>query len=87
MKFIKFLLFLLGIGVGLWLLFWLIGLLSGLLWYAFWIAILGLGGYAGYKLFLEKDDEPPQLAEKTPIGIAEMKDIERQLEEFNKKYK
>lgn len=87
MKFIKFLLFLLGIGVGLWLLFWLIGLISSVFWYVFWIAILGLGGYAGYKLFLEKDDEPAQLQEKTPIGIAEMKDIERQLEEFNKKYK
>jgi len=87
MKFIKFLLLLLGIGVGLWLVFWLIGLISSLFWYVFWIAILGVGGYAGYKLFLEKDDEPPQLAEKMPIGIAEMKNIERQLEEFKEKYK
>lgn len=87
MKFIKFLLFLLGIGVGIWLLFWIIGVLSGLLWYVFWLAILGLGGYAGYKLFLEKDDETPQLQEKMPIGIAEMNNIERQLEEFKEKYK
>ena len=87
MKFIKFLLFLLGLGVGLWLLFWIIGVLSSLLWYVFWIGILGLGGYAGYKLFLEKDEEAAQLQEKTPIGIAEMQDIQRQLEEFNKKYK
>jgi hypothetical protein len=87
MKFIKFLLLLLGIGVGIWFLFWAIGVIWSLLWYVFWIAIIGLGGYAGYKLFLEKDDEPAQLAEKTPIGIAEMQNIERQLEEFNKKYK
>ena len=87
MKFIKFLLLLLGIGVGVWFLLWLIGVIWGLLWYVFWIAVIGLGGYAGYKLFLEKDDETPQLAEKTPIGIAEMQNIERQLEEFNKKYK
>jgi len=86
MKFIKFLLFLLAIGLGVWIFFGLIGLVSTLLWYVFWIALFGIGGYAGYKLFLEKDTETPQLEEKKPVGISEMKNVDRELEEYRRKY-
>lgn len=86
MKFIKFLLFLLAIGVGIWLFFGLIGFVSTILWYLFWIGLFGIGGYAGYKLFLEKEKKTPQLEEGTPIGISELDNAERELEEYRRKY-
>ncbi len=87
MSFWKFLLFLLILGVGFYLLFWIFGILAGLLWYAVIIGIILLGGYAGYKLFLSggDEDEPPQLEEKKPVGIAEMQNLDRALEEYKKK--
>lgn len=87
MSFWKFLLFLLVLFVGGYLLFWVFGILAGLLWYAFIIGIIALGGYAGYKLFLSGGDEeePPQLEEKKPVGIAEMQNLDRALEEYKRK--
>ena len=87
MSFWKFLLFLLALVVGGYLLFWVFGILAGLLWYAVIIGIIGIGGYAGYKLFLSggKDEEPPQLEEKKPVGIAEMQNLDRALEEYKRK--
>lgn len=85
MNFFKFILILLGIGLGIYILFWLFGILSAILWYLFWIALFGLGGYAGYKLFLEKEKEKPQLEDKRPTVIAEMQNLDRALEEFKRK--
>lgn len=87
MNFWKFLLFLLVLFVGGYLLFGVFGFLAGLLWYAFIIGILALGGYAGYKLFLSGGDkeEAPQLEEKKPVGIAEMQNLDRALEEYKRK--
>ena len=85
MNFLKFLLFLVLIGLGAYVIFWLLGIIAGLLWYVFWIGLIGVGGYVGYKLFLGKDDEPAQLEEKIPIGIAEMHDFDRALEEYREK--
>ena len=86
MKFLKFILLLLALGAGIFVLFWLIGIVSTLLWYLFWLGLVAIGGYAGYKFFLEKEKETPQLEEKTPIGISEMKDADRALEEYKRKY-
>jgi vacuolar-type H+-ATPase subunit I/STV1 len=86
MSFFKFILLLIGIGLGIYLFFWLFfGIVSTLLWYAFWLGLIGLGGYVGYKLFLEKDDEQPRLSEKKPTAISEMQNLDRVLEEFKQK--
>ncbi len=85
MSFFKFILILLGIGLGIWLLFWLIGIVSTLLWYLFWIGLLGIGGYAGYKLFLEKEKDAPQLGERKPTAISEIQNLDRALEEYKRK--
>lgn len=86
MNIIKLILILLGIGLGIYLVFWILfGIVSTILWYAFWLALIGLGGYAGYKLFLEKDDRAPQLEEKKPIAIAELQNFDRALEDYKRK--
>ena len=86
MNIIKLILILLGIGLGIYLVFWILfGVISTILWYAFWLALIGLGGYAGYKLFLEKDHETPQLEEKKPIAIAELQNFDRALEDYKRK--
>ena len=87
MSFWKFLLFLLILGAGVYLMFWIFGILAGLLWYVIIFGIIAIGGYAGYKLFLSggNEDEPPQLAEKQPVGIAEMQNLDRVLEEYKQK--
>lgn len=85
MNFIKFILILLGIGLGVWLLFWLVGLISTILWYLIWIGLIAVGGYVGFKLFLEKDDETARLEERKPTAIAEMRDFDRALDEYKQK--
>lgn len=86
MNFWKFLLFLLILGVGVYALFWIFGILASLLWYVIIFGIIALGGYTGYKLFLSGGkEETPQLEEKTPVGIAEMQNLDRALEEYKSK--
>ena len=84
MNFLKLILILLGLGLGVMLLFWLLGVVSTILWYLLWAGIIGVIGYAGYKLFLGKG-ETPQLEEKKPIAIAEIHDFDRALEEYKEK--
>jgi hypothetical protein len=88
MKWLKFLLILAALGVGVYFLFWLIGIIYGLLFYIVGIGLLALGGAVGYKLLLSGDaeDEKPQLEEKKPIGIAEFEENDRALEELRRKY-
>ncbi len=87
MKILKFLILLLAIGLGAYILLWLFGLLATFLWYAFWIALIAIGGTVGYKLFLSGDDpEQAKLPEKRPTAISEMENADRTLEEYRKKY-
>lgn len=89
MKWLKFLLLLVALGVGAYFLFWLIGVIYGLLFYIVGIGLLALGGAVGYKLFLSGDteeDAKPQLEEKRPIGIAEFDETDRALDELRRKY-
>jgi hypothetical protein len=65
---------------------WLIGIISAILWFLLWIGLLGAIGYGGYKLFLAKDKTKPKLEEKTPIAIADLRDTDRALEEYKRKY-
>jgi hypothetical protein len=88
MKWLKFILLLAALGIGVYLLFWMIGIVYGLLSYIFWIGLLAIGGTVGYKLFLSGDseDDQPKLEEKKPIGISEFDDADRALEEIRRKY-
>ena len=85
MNFIKLIL----IAVGLYLLvmlgFAVIGIVYSALWYLFWLGVIAIGGTVGYKL-LKKDGEKPKLEDKAPISIAEMRDADRALEEYKRKY-
>lgn len=86
MNWLKILLIILAIGVGAYLLLWLFGIVYALLWYVFWIGLIAVGGTVGYKLLFGKEEENiPQLEEKTPIGIAEIKNADRILEEYKRK--
>ena len=64
---------------------WLVGIISALLWFALWIGLFAAIGYGGYKLFFAKEKTTPKLEEKTPIMIADLKDTDRQLEEYKRK--
>jgi fatty-acid desaturase len=86
MNWIKILLAIIGLFLGVWLIFWIIGLVTTLLWYAFWIAVVGAIGYGGYKLFLDKETETAQLEGGTPTGISGMDSVDRELEEIKRKY-
>lgn len=65
---------------------WLIGIVSALLWFALWIGLIAAIGYGGYKFFLAKTKPKSELEEKTPIAIADLKDTDRALEEYKRKY-
>lgn len=87
MKILKLLVFLLAIGVGAYLLMWLFGFFASLLWYAFWIGLMAIGGFVGYKLFLSGgNEETPKLEEGRPTAIGEMENVDRALEEYRRKY-
>lgn len=87
MKFLKFVLVVLALLLLVWFGLWAIGIVSALLWYAVWIGVIGAIGYGGYRLlFGTKDDSPKKLEEKLPIGIAEVKNYDRALEEYKEKY-
>ena len=87
MKWLKFILFLAALGVGVWLLFWLIGVIYGLLWYGFWIGLFAIGGAVGYKLLIRgSQEDQPQLEGKRPIGMSEFDEADRALEEIRRKY-
>ena len=66
--------------------YWLIGIIYGLFWLLLYAGIIGAIGYGGYKLFFEKEKTEKQLEEKTPIGIADIKNSDRALEEYRRKY-
>ena len=86
MKFIKFVLIALALLLLVWFGFWAIGIVSAVLWYAVVIGVIGAIGYGGYRLLFKKDETTKQLEEKLPIGIAEIKDSDRALEEYKRKY-
>lgn len=65
---------------------WLIGIVSTILWFGLWIGLIAAIGYGGYKLLFAKEKTTSQLEEKTPIAIADLKDTDRALEEYKRKY-
>ena len=65
--------------------YFLIGIVFSILWFLLWVGLIGALGYGGYKLFFAKEKGTARLEEKTPITIAEMKDVDRALEEYKRK--
>lgn len=65
---------------------WLIGIVSAILWFGLWIGLIAAIGYGGYKLLFAKEKTTAKLEEKSPIAIADLKDTDRALEEYKRKY-
>jgi hypothetical protein len=63
----------------------LIGFIYNALWYLFWIAVLGIGGYVGYKI-LTKNSEIKQLEDNSPFAIGGLEDANRAFEDFKRKH-
>ena len=85
MNYIKLILIAVGLIIAVMLAFSIIGIVYSALWYLFLLGIVAIGGAVGYKL-LVKEKESPQLEDKTPATIAEMKNADRALEEYKRKY-
>ncbi len=85
MNFIKIILVAIGLILAAMLAFSVIGIVYSALWYLFLLGVVAIGGAVGYK-YLVKDKESIKLEDKTPIGIAEMKNADRTLEEYKRKY-
>ena len=85
MNFIKIILIAIGLVLAAMLAFSIVGIVYSALLYLFLLGIVAVGGAVGYKL-LVKDKESMRFEDKTPITIAEMKDADRALEEYKRKY-
>ena len=85
MNFIRIILVAVAIIIAAILAFSVIGIVYSALWYLFLLGIVAVSGAIGYKL-LVKEKESPQLADKTPPTISEMKNADRTLEEYKRKY-
>jgi hypothetical protein len=84
MSLIKILLIAFGLILLGMLAFPLIGFVFNVLWYLFWIAVLGIGGYAGYKI-LTRGSETKRLADNSPYSIDGMENFDRAFEDFKRK--
>ena len=85
MNFIKIILIAFGLVIAAMLAFSIVGIIYSALWYLFLLGIVAISGAVGYKL-LVKDKETPRLEDKTPTTIAGLKNADRALEEYKRKY-
>ena len=84
MNIIKLILAAIGlIFVGM-LCLWVLGFLSSIIWYAFWIGLVGVVGYAGYRLFLKA--EAKALRGDPYNGLGGPTDINMSWDEYERKY-
>jgi hypothetical protein len=84
MNFIKVILAILGIFLGIYLFFWILGVVSTLLWYGFWIGLVAAIGYGGYKLFRKADDK--FVGSGSARGELDERDFNLSWDEYEKKY-
>ncbi len=84
MNWTKIILIAVGIFILVMLGFSLIGFIYSALWYLFWIGAIALAGTVGYKML--KKTETKQLEDREPIGISELNNADRALEEYKNKY-
>lgn len=85
MNFIKFILIVAGLILLGMLAFPLIGFIYNALWYLFWMAILGIGGYVGYK-WLTKKSETNLLEDNSPYSLGGMDNVNKAFEDFKRKH-
>ncbi len=84
MNWIKIILIALGLFIAVMLGLSLIGFVYSAIWYLFLIGLVAAAGTVGYKLLTKA--EPKQLEEREPIAITELKNADRTLEEYKRKY-
>ncbi len=84
MKLAKIILLAVGIFIAVMLGFTLVGIIYSALWYLFWIGIIAVAGTVGYKLL--KKPQNAQIENKEPISISELKNADKTLEEYKRKY-
>jgi 4-hydroxybenzoate polyprenyltransferase len=84
MNYIKLILIAVGLILAAILAFSIVGIVYTALWYLFLLGIVAVGGTIAYKVL--KKDEVSKLKEGAPVAIAEMKNADRTLEEYKRKY-
>lgn len=84
MNLAKILLIAIGIFIAVMLGFTLIGIIYSALWYLFWIGVIAIAGTAAYKLL--RKPNAAQIENKEPIVISELKNADKALEEYKRKY-
>jgi len=83
---IKIILAVIGVIAVVIIAIWLIGIISALFWIALWVGLLAAVGYGAYKLLFPGKKTTPELEEKTPVAIADLRETDRALEEYKRKY-
>lgn len=84
MNLAKIILIAVGIFIAVMLGFTLIGIVYSALWYLFWIGVIAIAGTITYKLL--KKPETAQIENREPIAISELKNADKTLEEYKRKY-
>lgn len=85
MNWLKIILIAVGVIIAAMFAFSVIGIIYSALWYLFLLGIVAIGGAVTYKL-LVKEKETAQIESNTPTAIAEIKNVDRALEEYKRKY-
>lgn len=83
MNIIKVILALLGLMVGIMLLFGVIGFISTILWYGVVIGLLAAAGYGGWKLFRKAEDK---YVGAGSTSYLDSRDYNMSWEEYERKY-
>ena len=88
MKWFKLILLALVVVLAIMAGFWIIGVISSLIWYLFWIGILAIGGYVGYKVLskgssleLEGRDEVSQIELENAKIIKSLEDYKQKIKD------
>jgi hypothetical protein len=84
MNLAKIILIAIGIFIAVLLGFTLVGIVYSALWYLFWIGVIAIAGTAAYKLL--KKPKVAQIENREPIVISELKNADKALEEYKRKY-
>ncbi|MBA3631588.1 MAG: hypothetical protein H0W58_02065 [Acidobacteria bacterium] len=84
MNWTKIILIAIGIFIAVMLGFSLIGIIYSAFWYLFWIGVIAIAGTVGYKLL--KKTETKQIEDRQPIGISDLNNADKTLEEYKRKY-
>ena len=83
MNFIKIILAVLGVLVGVYLFFWVFGMVSSLLWYGLVAGVIGAIAYSGYKLFRKAEDK---LIGPGHTDYLDDRDYDSSWDEYKQKY-